>query len=573
MEERAEVADSFLELLNSEGVNYIFLNPGTDILPVQESLSKFQALGKKTPGVIMCPHESVAMAAAHGYFMVSQRPQVVMVHADVGTQNIGCHLHNAQRGRAGVVLCAGSAPSTFGGEVRGGRHIWVHWVQEQFDQAGLVRNYVKWEYELRRAESIQQVVHRAFQMAASEPSGPVYLVLPPELLRESLSSSQSFTTQGFSLPASLQAPQATLDQAAEWLLQSRFPLLLTSYAGRHPETVPSLVEFAELLAVPVIESRQYVNFPSDHELHLGCEPFLEPYRYLEKADLLLIVDCDVPWLPGRYQPSPETRIIHIDIDPIKATFPLWCFPAHLRIQANSALAIPALHQEVARRLSKANIQGIEERRQWVKTEHQNLQEKWAQDVTQPAGSQPVSTSWLAYCLKEFIDDNTIVVTDGNMTAQVPLGCYVVSRPGGFLSSGGSGLGWALGASLGVKLAAPEKTVLCIVGDGSFMYSSPISALWAAGHHEAPFLTIVVNNQGYNLIKRRLAQSYPEGYSVKTGNFIGCDFSDPPDYSFVAQACHAYGERVDRPGEVSAALARALEQVKGGKPAVLDVVIG
>lgn len=175
-----EGAEAFVELLNANGVEYIFLNPGTDTFPIQEALSKFKALGKRTPKVILCLHESVAMAAAHGYFAVTGRPQVVLVHVDIGTQQVGGALHNAQRGRIGVIFCAGRAPSTIDQDVRGERSGGIHWIQEQYDQAGIVRGYVKWEYELRSNTSIHQVVQRAFQVASTEPCGPVYLTLPRE---------------------------------------------------------------------------------------------------------------------------------------------------------------------------------------------------------------------------------------------------------------------------------------------------------------------------------------------------------------------------------------------------------
>jgi acetolactate synthase-1/2/3 large subunit len=136
-------AEAFIELLNANGVNYLFLNPGTDTYCIQEAISKFKALGKRTPEVILSLHESVAMAAAHGYFMVSGKPQVVLVHADLGPQQVGGALHNAQRGRAGIVLCSGRVPSS----LEEGRLNPVHWLQEQFDQSGVVRGYVKWDYE------------------------------------------------------------------------------------------------------------------------------------------------------------------------------------------------------------------------------------------------------------------------------------------------------------------------------------------------------------------------------------------------------------------------------------------
>ncbi|MFC2020074.1 thiamine pyrophosphate-binding protein, partial [Chloroflexota bacterium] len=208
MEKRVAVdegSEAFIELLNANGVDCIFLNPGSDIFAVTEAIAKFQALGKRTPRVITCPHESVGMAAAHGYFMVSGKPQVVMVHVDVGTQQVGGALHNAQRGRIGVIFCAGRSPLSFEEDRRDGRKYFVHWDQDQLDQAGIARGYVKWYYELRSNENIHQVMQRAFQVAATEPYGPVYLTLPPELLLEKIDSVLIPDVARYAPPATPQA--------------------------------------------------------------------------------------------------------------------------------------------------------------------------------------------------------------------------------------------------------------------------------------------------------------------------------------------------------------------------------
>ena len=155
-------AEAFIELLNSNGVEFLFLNSGTDTFPIQEAIAKFVDIGRPVPKVVLCPDESTALAAAHGHFMISRKPQVVMVHVDAGTLQLGGGMHNAQRGRAGIILCAGRAPMTFEGEMEGTRSMSIHWTQEQLDQAGVLRNFTKWDYELRRAENIQHVVQRAF---------------------------------------------------------------------------------------------------------------------------------------------------------------------------------------------------------------------------------------------------------------------------------------------------------------------------------------------------------------------------------------------------------------------------
>src|SRR5262249_18476585 len=178
------------------------LNPGTDTLPIQEALSKLEQLGAPVPRTVLCLFELVALAAAHGYYQATGRPQAVLVHVDVGTQNLGGMVHNAQRGRAARLISAGRTPATSDARVRGTRYTYIHWLQEQFDQHAVVRNFVKWDYELRRAEQMGEVVARAFQIATSDPPGPVYLTLPREVLMTELNDAD--------VPALEPAPAASI---------------------------------------------------------------------------------------------------------------------------------------------------------------------------------------------------------------------------------------------------------------------------------------------------------------------------------------------------------------------------
>src|SRR5712692_11321523 len=162
-------AEAVIQLFVALGVDLIFLNPGTDTAPLQEALVALDARGVRTPRVVASLFESVALAAAHAYFSVTRRPQVVVVHVDVGTQNLGGNLHDAMRGEAGVVILAGRTPYTVDGDVPGGRSRPVNWQQDVRDQMGIVRGYVKWAHELGRTDTLHQLVPRAFQIAATEP--------------------------------------------------------------------------------------------------------------------------------------------------------------------------------------------------------------------------------------------------------------------------------------------------------------------------------------------------------------------------------------------------------------------
>lgn len=561
-------AEAFVELLNANGVDYIFLNPGTDTFPIQEALSKFKALGKRTPEVILSLHESMGMAAAHGYFMVSGQPQVVLVHVDVGTQQVGGALHNAQRGRIGVVLCAGRAPVTLEQDKLGGRWPFM-WFQEQLDQTGIVRNYVKWDYELRSNENIHQVIQRAFQITSTEPCGPVYLTFPPELLMEKIKSVHIPDVARHSAASTPQADTTLLAEVAAMLVQAEMPLIITGNPGRHPQSVASLVELAEILSARVITSPERMNFPTTHPLCGGDNP----NPYLKDADVILVVDIDVPYAPTQARPGPDARIIHIDIDPVKPALPMWAFPVDVLIEADSSKAIPVLSEMIRQKVTPEQRTRFQARFRQLQSEHQKLRDDWHRLAITQAKQKPISPEWLCHCINEVIDEDTILLNEA-VTNMPSVGRQIHrTKPATLFDSGGSSLGWGIGAALGAKLAAPDKTVVTLVGDGCFLFGCPIPTLWAADVYHAPFLCIIFNNKQYQAPKGALRRAYgEESFSAKTGLWIGMDIEPSPDYALIAEACRAYGQIVEDPSALRSALRKALDQVRRGKSAVLDVRI-
>ena len=562
-------AEAFLELLNANNVSYIFLNPGTDTVAIQEAFSKFRALGRRTPEMILCLHESVAMAAAHGHFMVSAKPQVVLVHVDLGTQQVGGALHNAQRGRAGVIFCAGRSPSIFEGEKVGGRDIEVMWWQEQFDQAGAVRNYVKWEYELRFNENIHHVIQRAFQVASTEPCGPVYLILPREVLMERVDRVQIPNAARYAAAIAPQADTNMLMKAAEMLMQAENPLIIAGYSGRNTHSVASLVELSETLATRVVTAGIRMNFPTTHPLYRG----LNSTPYLKQADVILVIDHDVPYLPIQARPRPDAKIIHIDIDPIKSTMPMWGFPVDILIHADSSKAIPLLTETIHQRATPKQQARFQARFRQLQSENQQLRTEWHDSAVTKAKQSPISPEWLCHCIDEVVGEDAIILNETVTNSVSVLRHIRRTKPGTLFGSGGASLGWGLGAALGAKLSAPDKTVVSLIGDGSFLFGCPTATLWAASVYRAPFLTIIFNNEGYNAVRKILRGAYGEdNFSEKDGFSAGLDIAPPPDYALIAQASNAYSEMVADPSAVKTALKHALDQVNSGRPAVLDVRI-
>jgi len=567
-----EGTEAILEAISANETDCLFFCGGTDNFPVMEAVAKFKALDRPTPELIMCPHEHVAMSAAHGHFMVSRKPQVVMVHVDIGTQNVGGAVHNAWKGQAGVIFMAGRTPWTTEGELRGGRDAYIHWLQETYDQGEIVRQYTKWDYELRTAKNAGLVVQRAYQLAASEPCGPVYLTLPREVMMEKMDGATIYPPDRYRSATTSQGDAATLREAAQLLAKAEHPVILVNMLGRHPEAVAALVQLAESMALPLIDSRERMNFPTTHSLHLGYG-FLGTPELVKQADVVLVIDQDVPYAPVAGRPPNEAKIIAIDIDPVKHSFPLWGFPVDVPITADSSKAVPVLYEMAQEFITQQDKARYAERLKTLEAQHNAQREQWQQIAVASKDKTPISPFWLSRALGEAIDENTIVVNETVMSS-LPLFMEIDStQPGTFFGSGGSSLGWGVAAALGAKLAAPDKLVVCATGDGSFMFSQPAACLWVARRYDIPFLTVIYNNKRYAAVEWALRGGYPEGYAVQAGDFNGASLEPSPQYAQMAESCGAYAETVTDPAEVKPALERALDAVREGQAAVLDVVVG
>jgi acetolactate synthase-1/2/3 large subunit len=569
-QEPVEAAEAFVRALVAQGVECLFLNPGTDTFPVQEALSKLEQLGLPVPRTVLCLFESVALAAAHGYYAATGRPQAVLVHVDVGTQNLGGMLHNAQRGHAAVLICAGRTPYTTDPRQRGTRDNYVHWLQEQFDQHGIVRNFVKWDYELRRSEQIGEVVARAFQIAMSDPPGPVYLTLPREVLMADAGEA-TLSSRDQVPPARIGAgdPDALREVAAR-LVRSERPLVLTSTTGRTRRGFDALVRLAELLALPVVEWRERANFPTSHGLHQG----FQSGRFVESADLILVLDHDVPYIPTQTTPRPDAAIVQIDLDPVKDRIPLWSFPLTMPIRADTSRALDLVADHAAELLKDGARRRIEVRRAEMTARHE--QRRTAREAAGQAvrGVQPIAAEWLGYCVGQLQREAPeCVFVDETVTSHLALWNHLdTDEPGTMFASGGSALGWGVGAAVGIKLALRDRPVVLLVGDGSFVFGQPLAALWASRMNQAPILVVIFNNGCYNATKTPLVNAYPQGYSVRGDRFVGVDLLPAPRYDWLAAVVDAVGERIEDPDQVLPALRRGLDHVRSGQSFILDVIL-
>jgi acetolactate synthase-1/2/3 large subunit len=568
---RATTSTAFLEALAEAGVRYIFANLGSDHPGLIEALARARAQGREgdLPRIVVCPHETVALSAAHAYATVTRQPQAVFVHVDAGTQNLGGAIGNAMRGRVPVLIFAGAAPFTITGELPGGRNEFIHWIQDVPDQRGIMRGYVKYDNEIRTGRNVKQLVHRALQIARSEPAGPVYLVGPREVMEEPVEPYPADPAQYPPTGPAALTDEATRDIATA-LAGARNPLIVTSYLGRNPAAVPALVELAELLAIPVLESAAFcVNFPGDHPLHAGYQFTTSAQNeVLAAADVILVLDSDVPWIHATSRPALDAAIYVVDIDPVKAGMTMWHVPARRIAGADTKVAVEQIARFV-RDNDLADADAVASRRAEITAASQ--ERRAALDAQEQPEPEVITPRYLTRCVRELLaGTDALVLTEAITNYQVVAEHLRAIRPGSLIGSGGGSLGWTGGGAVGAKLACPERTVVCLVGDGSFLFGVPSSAQWVARRYGTPALTVIYNNRGWAAPKFSALQVHPDGAAAQADDFH-VSFDPEADLPGVARAAGgAYGVTVSDPAELPRALKDALAVVHGGRSAVVSV---
>jgi acetolactate synthase-1/2/3 large subunit len=547
-------ADAWMGLLAQRGVDYLFANGGTDFAPVVEAYAKGQKLGWRLPEIVIVPHENMGLAMAHGYAMITGRPQAMMVHVGVGTANTLNGIINASRTNIPILLTAGRTPITESGAVPAARNNYIHWAQEHFDQGGMLREFVKWDYELRHAEQVETVLDRALAIAKSEPQGPVYVTLPREVLASDFGK-QAFSAQSTIAPASPPAadPQ-TLEEAARLLSGAQRPLLITANGGRTLETSRAIEQLAMAMAVPVVHYRpRYLALSTEHPMHAGWDP----HALLKDADVVLVVDCDVPWIPREGQPRADAKVIHIGTDPLFVRYPLRGFRTDIALTGAVAPTLQALWR--AAQKQAVSLKQVEERRQAITRLSAEIRAK-ARSGFDPMPSG-ITGKWLSACMNRLLDPNTILVNEYPTVLEE----MVIKEPGHYFgNSSAGGLGWGLGAALGAKLASPDKTVICAIGDGAYMFGNPTAAHYVSEAMRLPVLFIIANNARWAAVHRSTLSTYPKGHAAATKQPPFATLEPSPRFEHVIQASGGHGERVTEPKALMPALERAMKIVKEEK---------
>ncbi|MBY0555399.1 thiamine pyrophosphate-requiring protein [bacterium] len=479
---KKKVGHHLVDLLDKNHVDYLIGVAGTEFATVIEKFSYDSESLKIKP--LTVAHEYLAVNMAYGCYLASGRLQAVMVHSTIGTLNCAAAVMNAQRMQIPLLLIAGRTATSEKGN-HGSRDLFIHWAQESFDQASPIREFVKWDYELRDPKMLQDVVHRAISIAMEEPRGPVYLTIPREMLLDDVEVDQNLQFMPFK-SSILTTSDQHLEKVLELIQKSKRPLIITNTAGKERAAFCELGAFIDLTNIPMITPNAQYN----HGLLSRPEKISSnETSIIKSADLILCLDIDVPWIPSKYIPSPECQVVHISPQPLFNSIPIRGFRSDLNIYSNVGFALERLNFLIKDQNQKMN-------KLWSLIDSQKIEFKIDHSKMTKQDVEKV--------LAELWNDNLILINElGLPTDNIPMdhfGCY-------YRTGSASGLGWACGVALGLGIMQPEKTVINVVGDGAYYFGNPLAYHAVANQYNIPIITLILNNRGMFSIAQNVKDQF------------------------------------------------------------------
>lgn len=572
---RHSAAHYFLEGLVDLGIDYIFANLGTDHVSLIEEIARWDAEGRKHPEIILCPHEIVAVHMAGGYALATGKGQAVFVHVDAGTANACMSIQNLFRYRLPVMLFAGRAPYTLHGELTGSRDTYVHFVQDPFDIASIVRPYVKWEYSLPSGVVVKEALARAGAFMHSDPPGPVYMMLPRETLAEEWDDAQmpAYSAARYGGVEVGGVEPARAEAIATRLMAAENPIAITAYLGRTEAAVAVLDKMALTCGIRVVEFNSIdLNMSQDSPCFAGFDPL----PLLDQADLGLLLDTDVPYVPQYAKRVAEIDWIQVDIDPLKADFPMWGFPTDIRVQGDCATVLQQVLDIVEARADDGFRKRVAARIAGWASAKATAERRRADASANTGQPGALNAAYLFSRLDAKLSQDDVVINEAIRNAPLVQAHIRRTQPGSYVGLAGGGLGFSGGMALGLKLAQPERRIVQIIGDGGFHFSSPDSVFAVAQQYQLPIFTVVLDNGGWQAVKSAVQRVYPKGAAADSDAFQSRLRSgrqgERRRFSEIGGAFGAHAEMVDQPDDLDAAIDRCLQAIDSGVAAVLHVAI-
>ncbi|MFH1646218.1 MAG: thiamine pyrophosphate-dependent enzyme [Chloroflexota bacterium] len=563
--------DLLIDLLRSCGIEYIFCSPGSEWTPVWEGLLKCREDGEAAPQYLNCRDEILAVSMAQGYAESTGGLPAVLLHAGAGSLHGAMAMRNAYSARVPLLIFGGESCEHRGdGEVGPQGWHWLGLLSDLESPADLVKDYVKWSRAVSTADNLADAVYRGSQIARAAPAGPVFISVTQELMQKSPPDIR------ISPPPRVVRTAPRLDdvrQAAQWLLQAKSPAIIVERAGGKPGVVKSLTELAEALGAPVFEGSVPFssNFPRNHPLNLG----LSTAEALEEMDAVFIVSGTVPWYPASAGPASDARVIVLDEAPRHENLPYWGYRVDLSLAADVEEGLAALADIVKGEMSKQKGPPTlyQKRAELWRGRHEGMVKLWEDEALAGKGDKPIAAPWFLHTARQVFPDGAIILDETIVHARTVH--RYLAEPGHYIKSAYGGLGVGIGETLGVKLANADRPVILIIGDGSFNYNPALAGLGFCQEYRMPIFIIILNNGGYMAMKYGYHRLHPGSTSSPRStrrNYLGVDITPPPDYTKIAGAFGVYGEKLEEPGDIEAALKRGLAQIAKGRAALLDAVV-
>ncbi|MEM9682675.1 MAG: thiamine pyrophosphate-requiring protein [Pseudomonadota bacterium] len=548
--------------LKALGVDYVFANSGTDFPPIIEGLAQAAEAGIALPEALVMPHEHAAMGMAHGYYLMTGRPQAVMMHTNVGLANGAIGAINAACENIPMILMSGRTPVTEEGRI-GARTVPIGWGQEMRDQAALVREASKWEYELKFPEQVPALLDRAYAIANSTPKGPVYLSIPREVLCEEVDAADLDAQPSIRAGRSGPDPQA-IETLAGWLAEAEAPLVIAQRGAGDAASFAAFSAWAEDWGIAVCSWwATHLAIPTDHPCHVGADP--EPW--LSQADVVVVLDSLAPWMPDAHTLNPASKVANIGPDPIFSRFPVRNFRSDLTIAGETSQTIPALI---------AAMDGLPRQEERLAARRRSLADaseriRAAQAAAAMPQNDTITKAYASRVLGEKLEGikSTVFAELGAQLGTLARQEY----KSWFEGPHSGGLGWSFPAALGAQLAEPERLCVATVGDGSYMFANPTACHQIAEALRLPVLVVVMNNGSWGAVQASVKGLYPDGAAAKANRMPLTSLAPSPDFCKVAEASRAWARQVVDPAQLDNAVREALDVVRNERRcALLDVQV-
>jgi len=553
MSQEKIASQAYLEVAAAHGVEYVFGLPGTS---GQEFIGTIADQEKIR--FILAMHETCVVSMADGHARVTGRPQLAQVSTLPGSANSVGALYDAYRDRSPVIVTSTNVDTRIDGR---DSHT------EGKNLVEMTKQFTKWSAEVHRADRIPEYLNRAFKVASTPPTGPVYLALPSNLLGETIKIANPDAERSRITPRIAGDPEA-LAEAAKLLAGAKRPLIVAGSGITTAGATEELIKLAEMIAAPVVMEPRYsfLAFPTTHPQSFQIaerQPSFDLPVWGE-PDVILAIGCRLI-REYRYLPEPviksETLCIHIEEDPWEIGK---VFPVDVGIIADAKSALRSLVEIYPKVAPSSEVNA--ERSECIRKAKAQANAEIESRVTQGWNAVPINAARLARTMDRLLEKDTLIVNESPTSKDIIMSNFRFA-PGRdyFSNSSGGYLGWGLGAAIGAKLASPKRRVVACLGDGSTMFG--LQGLWTLAKYRIPLLVIVFNNRAYMAVKNQFRGSEER---IRIAAEMGAEITGPEiNFARLADTFGIFGQRVEQPDAIEPVLKRALEQ---NGPALVDVVI-